>query len=60
VVVPKNGGKIRMCIDYQALNDITEQSAYPLPRIEQILDTFTHASIFSNMDVTSGYFYIAM
>ena len=60
VVVPKPNGKIRMCIDYRALNEITTKNAYPLPRIDEILDALSEAKVFSIVDATSGYHQIAM
>ena len=60
VVAPKPNGKIRMCIDYRALNNITERSAYPLPRIDEIFDTLSKATVFSIVDATAGYHQIAM
>lgn len=60
VIVPKEGEKIRMCIDYRALNDITIKNAYPLPRIDDIQDLVAKAEIFSVIDATSGYYQIAV
>lgn len=60
VIVPKDGKKIRLCVDYRALNEITIKNAYPLPRIYDILDTLSKAKIFSVMDATSGYHQIAL
>jgi predicted aspartyl protease len=60
VVAPKPNGKIRMCIDYRPLNTITIKNAYPMPRIDEILDALGKAKIFSVIDATSGYHQIAM
>ncbi|KAI5150472.1 hypothetical protein ENBRE01_1516 [Enteropsectra breve] len=60
VVVPKDNDKIRLCVDYRALNEITIKNAYPLPRIDTIIDTLAKAEIFSVMDATSGYHQIAL
>ena len=38
VVVPKKGGKWRVCVDYTDLKDASPQDSFPLPRIDQIVD----------------------
>ena len=38
VVVPKKGGKCRVCVDYTDLNDACPKDSFPLPRIDQIVD----------------------
>ncbi|GBG72532.1 hypothetical protein CBR_g12103 [Chara braunii] len=53
--VPKKGGKIRMCIDYRGLNRITRKNAYPLPRIDNLLDVAGGCKVVSKIDLKSGY-----
>ena len=60
VLVPKKNGEIRFCIDYRKLNAITIRDEYPLPRIDDMLDTFTGSKWFSSMDLASGYWQIEM
>ena len=53
--VTKKDGAMRMCIDYRALNKITVRNGYPLPRIEDLLDTLGGAKVFSSLDLQAGY-----
>jgi hypothetical protein len=53
--VEKKDGTKRMCIDYQALNEVAIKNKYPLPRIEDLFDQLRGASVFSKIDLRSGY-----
>ncbi|KRH93336.1 pol polyprotein, partial [Pseudoloma neurophilia] len=59
-IVPKKNGKLRMCLDYRPLNAETKKDKYPIPRIDEILDSLNGAEIFSTLDATSGYYQIKM
>jgi hypothetical protein len=52
--VEKDGTK-RMCIDYRALNEVTVKNKCPLPRIEDLFYQLRGASVFSKIDLRSGY-----
>jgi hypothetical protein len=53
--VEKKDGTQWMCVDYQSLNEVTIKNKYPLPRIEYLFDQMKGASVFSKIDLRSGY-----
>lgn len=58
VLVRKRDGSIRYCIDYRNLNKKTVKDAFPLPKIEECLDTLSGTMYFSMLDLLSGYWQI--
>ena len=55
VVVPKKGGKLRVCADYTDLNKECPKDSFPLPHIDQIVDATIGHEILSFLDAFSGY-----
>ncbi|GFU94619.1 hypothetical protein TNCV_2984131 [Trichonephila clavipes] len=55
VLVPKPNGKVRLCVDYRKLYSITKVDAYPLPRVDDLLNEATPTSFMSTIDLQSGY-----
>jgi hypothetical protein len=53
--VEKKDGTKRMYIDYRSLNEVTIKNKYPVPRIEDMFDQLRGASMFSKIDLRSGY-----
>ena len=59
-IVPKKGNKLRMLIDYRKINEDTDQDAYPLPVIDDILNQLGRAKFFSAFDLSAGFHQIPM
>jgi hypothetical protein len=60
VIVLKANGKLQMCIDYTSLNKAYPKDPYPLPRIDQIVDSTSECDLLSFLDAYSGFHQIQM
>jgi len=60
VLVKKRDGTHQFCVDYRGLNRVTTPDAYPLPRIDEILDSLTGRTWFTVLDSRSAYWAISV
>ena len=60
VLAKKKSGEWRFCVDYPRLNDITVRDEYPLPRIDDILDSLHGATVYSSLDLYSAFHQIGI
>ena len=60
VVVPKPGGRVRICVDLTRLNESVCRERHPLPAVEQTLAQLAGARVFTKLDANSGFWQIPL
>ncbi|UYV63892.1 K02A2.6-like, partial [Cordylochernes scorpioides] len=58
ILVRKRDGNWRFCVDYRKLNSITVKDVYPIPRIDDVMDTLQGSRYFTAIDLRSGYWQV--
>eukprot|EP00731_Ephydatia_muelleri_P033444 Em0030g1a len=58
ILAKKKDGSLRFCVDYRKVNAITRKDAYPLPRVDDTLDTLGGSKYFTMLDLASGYWQV--
>ena len=60
VLVRKKDGTLRFCIDFRKLNARTKKDSFPLPRMQETMESMVGAQFFSSMDLKSGFWQVRM
>ncbi len=60
LLVAKKDGTERFCVDLRQLNAITVKDVYPLPRIDDILDSLHNCTHFTTLDLTMGFYHVPL
>ena len=58
VLVQKKDGSLRFCIDYRKVNAVTRKDVYPLPPVDNILDTLSSCKWFTTLNLLSGFWQV--
>ena len=59
-VKKKDSNDIRICLDFRKLNEVTERPIFPIPNVDEILDSFGGSRYFSTLDLGNAYYQIEL
>ena len=59
-MVKKKDGTLRFCVNYRKLNSLSQSDAYPMPRIDQLIDRLGQAKYVTTLDLTRGYWQVSV
>jgi len=60
VLIRMKDGTLRLCVDYPKVNGVSQQDAYPMPRMDEIIDRIGKAKFITTIDLTRGYWQVPM
>lgn len=55
LIAPEKDGMLRFCINYRKLNAMDMKASYPVPRMDEFIDTLGDPGIFTTLDASNGY-----
>ena len=58
VLVQKRDKSLRLCVDYRRLNTRSKSDAYPMPRVDDLIDRVGNATYITTLDLTKGYWQV--
>ena len=58
VIVRKKDSSLRLCVDYRRLNSHSKMDAYPIPRVDDLIDRVSRAPYITTLDLTKGYWQV--
>ena len=58
VLVGKQDGSMRVCVDFRCLNEVTPMDAYPMPRVDELIDKLGSARYVTTLDLSRGYWQV--
>ncbi len=60
VIVPKKDGSLHVCIDFRKLNAQSKFDAYPMPRVDDLLEKIGRAQYITTLDLCKGYWQVPL
>ena len=60
VLVSKPDGSFRFCNDFRRLNGVSEFDAYPMPRVDELIERLGPARYLTTLDLTKGYWQVPL
>ena len=60
VMVKKKDGSLCFCVDYCRLKSVVTTNAYPMPRVDELIDCLGNAKFIPTLDLTRGYWLVLM
>jgi len=58
VLVGKQDGSMRVCVDFRRLNEVTPMDAYPMPHVDELIDKLGSARYVTTLDLSRGYWQV--